>query len=58
LDLDFAADCLFYKSPEWFNEVPSTAKVDIWAIGIIIYQLLSKGKHPFCETLDDIDFVD
>jgi serine/threonine protein kinase len=41
------------KSPESIDRVPSTTKYDIWGIGIILYQLLSEGKHPFCEN----DFV-
>jgi serine/threonine protein kinase len=36
-----------YKSPESIDRVPSTTKVDIWAIGIILFKLLSEGKHPF-----------
>ena len=34
-------------SPETIKESRSTTKVDVWAIGIILYQLLSKGNLPF-----------
>jgi serine/threonine protein kinase len=36
-----------YISPETIKKSRSTTKVDIWAIGIILYQLLSKGNLPF-----------
>jgi serine/threonine protein kinase len=34
-------------SPEMISQRNSTTKVDMWALGIILYQVLSKGKHPF-----------
>jgi serine/threonine protein kinase len=39
-------------SPETTKKIPSTTKVDMWAIGIILYQLLSKGNHPFIRDKD------
>ena len=35
-----------YKAPEVINMNEPTSKVDIWALGIIFYQLLT-SKHPF-----------
>ncbi len=35
-----------FKSPEVINMEAPTAKVDIWVLGIILYQLLT-SKHPF-----------
>lgn len=35
-----------YKAPEVINMKEPTAKVDIWALGVIFYQLLA-SKHPF-----------
>jgi serine/threonine protein kinase len=37
-------------SPETILDKRSTTKVDMWALGIILYQLLSKGKLPFEES--------
>jgi serine/threonine protein kinase len=28
-------------------EKPSTIKVDMWALGIILYQLIAYNNHPF-----------
>jgi serine/threonine protein kinase len=39
-----------YMSPETIKKSRSTTKVDMWAIGIILYQLLSKGNRPFEES--------
>ena len=35
-----------YKAPEVINMKEPSAKVDIWALGVIFYQLLV-SKHPF-----------
>ena len=36
------------------EKIPYDTRTDIWALGIITYQLLSKGQHPFFH-LDDED---
>ena len=36
-----------YSAPEVIDEEPSTPKVDMWSLGIILYQLVSSLKHPF-----------
>ena len=33
-------------APEMIVEMPSTTKVDMWALGVILYQLFS-NKLPF-----------
>lgn len=35
-----------YMAPETIVDIPSTPKIDIWALGIILYQMFS-DKHPF-----------
>ena len=35
-----------YMAPELIAEKPSTTKVDMWALGVIIYQFFS-NKLPF-----------
>jgi serine/threonine protein kinase len=35
-----------YAAPEVLNEIESTSKVDMWGLGLILYQLLT-SKHPF-----------
>ena len=37
---------LLYKAPEVINMNEPTSKVDIWALGTILYYLLTQ-KHPF-----------
>jgi serine/threonine protein kinase len=41
-----------YIAPEIILNNPSTSKVDMWALGIILYQLITSLKHPFeCENV-------
>jgi serine/threonine protein kinase len=35
-----------YKAPEMIKEKPSTTKVDMWALGVILYQFFS-NHLPF-----------
>jgi serine/threonine protein kinase len=39
-----------YIAPEVLDKKEPTSKVDMWALGIILYQLLSSLKHPFDDT--------
>ena len=36
-----------YVAPEVICDQPSSQVVDIWALGIILYQLVSSLSHPF-----------
>ena len=36
-----------YMAPEVIKNATPTSKVDIWALGIILYQMLSYNQHPF-----------
>ncbi|CAI2361104.1 unnamed protein product [Moneuplotes crassus] len=38
---------LIYQAPEQMKSVTYGKKVDIWATGMIMYELLTKGGHPF-----------
>lgn len=38
---------LIYQAPEQMKSVAYGKKVDIWASGMIMYELLTKGGHPF-----------
>lgn len=37
----------FYMAPEVVSQGVVTKSVDMWAIGIIMFQLLSGGSHPY-----------
>jgi serine/threonine protein kinase len=42
-----------YIAPEVMSNKPATTKVDIWALGIILYQFVASFNHPFeCENFD------
>lgn len=36
-----------YNAPEIFKSHAYSEKVDIWSVGVILYQVLSKGIMPF-----------
>ncbi len=36
-----------YMAPEVLNDNDPTQKVDIWAAGVIFYEMISALKHPF-----------
>ena len=36
-----------YLAPEVINSQPPTKKVDMWALGIILFQLFASYNHPF-----------
>jgi serine/threonine protein kinase len=36
-----------YMAPEMISEKPFTTKVDMWALGVILYQLVFSNKLPF-----------
>ena len=36
-----------YLSPELCNGEPYNAKSDVWAAGILLYEVCSKGRLPF-----------
>lgn len=41
------AGTLLYMAPEQLTKPTHSKKVDMWALGVIMYQLLSQGKHPY-----------
>ena len=45
-----------YMAPELVNRQPYTEKVDVWSLGVIVYQLLS-GRTPFeSDSIKKIDY--
>lgn len=48
-----------YTAPEIISNKQPSAKVDLWALGIILYQLVASMNHPFdCEnTYAMIDMI-
>ncbi|CAD8152636.1 unnamed protein product [Paramecium octaurelia] len=42
-----------YMAPELIQKKKYNRSVDIWAMGIVVYNLLTQGKHPFYQHLDD-----
>ncbi|CAD8212814.1 unnamed protein product [Paramecium pentaurelia] len=43
---------LLYQAPELIKKANYTRSVDIWALGIVVYQMLNQGQHPFYECND------
>ncbi|CAD8213719.1 unnamed protein product [Paramecium octaurelia] len=43
---------LLYQAPELIKKANYTRSVDIWALGIVVYQMLNNGLHPFYERGD------
>ena len=43
-------------APEIYAEIEYNEKVDIWAVGVISYILLS-GKAPFYQKGVDVDII-
>ena len=41
-----------YMAPELFNGIKSTHKIDVWALGYIIYILCSGGRHPIIDSVE------
>ena len=44
-----------YMSPELINEEPYDYCIDIWALGVLLYELLH-GRTPFSSSSDNNDF--
>lgn len=36
-----------YIAPEVYNQQKETQKVDMWALGIMLYKFVSEMRHPF-----------
>lgn len=51
--LKFCGTILF-MSPERLMKHSYTSEIDVWSIGIILYMLLHKGKHPFYTNQDNM----
>jgi len=43
---------LIYMAPEIINKAQYSKSVDMWSVGIIMYMLLSGGRHPFYTKQD------
>ena len=38
-----------YIAPELVKKEKSSAKVDMWSLGVILYRMLFKGSYPFLD---------
>ncbi|CAD8203769.1 unnamed protein product [Paramecium pentaurelia] len=44
---------LLYQAPELIKKRNYTRSVDIWALGIVVYNMLYKGEHPIYQNGDN-----
>jgi serine/threonine protein kinase len=44
---------LLYNAPELINDLPHSSKVDVWAAGVILYEMLA-GTHPFFDSRSQV----
>ena len=52
---DEKAGTILYMSPEQAANKPYGKPVDIWSLGIILYKIISKGKHPLYSPNENIE---
>ncbi len=49
---------ILYMAPELFISKNVTQAMDIWGVGIIMYELLKYGKHPyFSDSITKQDII-
>ncbi|KAM3130683.1 hypothetical protein pb186bvf_017191 [Paramecium bursaria] len=46
---------MIYMAPEQIQNLPYGKQVDIWSCGVVLYMLLSGGKHPFYPKIKSWD---
>ncbi len=44
---------ILYMSPEQLDGNAHDLRVDIWAVGVMLYQALTFGQHPYLHTKDE-----
>ena len=50
--IDDKIGTLVYMAPEQANQQNYSKRIDIWACGIIMYQLMTQGEHPLYKPTD------
>lgn len=53
-DLNVVAGTPYYAAPETWNGQPQNAQSDIWALGIIMFEMLTGGVPFKGETVDEV----
>ena len=55
-ELEIECGTLLYMAPEAAFSYDYSKKVDVWSLGVIMYQLLTGGKHPlYIPIVDKVD---